>query len=179
MFNLALRALFPLTTFKNAPNPKFVQNLSQRLFLEFQSGVKNLSKIENGNFRTNFDTFLTNSYFARPQKTFVGFFLRVCLGIGEFFSGLRFSRNEARKLLKKFGENSEQNSGQNSGRKFEKFGELSFCDFSDLTNSSPPDWNPPKTIAGTNFGQIWGSGVFECCKGKKGSQISLENFNLA
>ena len=27
-----------------------------------------------------------------------------------------------------------------------------------LTNSSPPAWNPPKTIAGTNFGQIWGSG---------------------
>ena len=52
-----------------------------------------------------------------------------------FFSSLRFPRNEARKLLKKFGENSEQNSGQNSGRKFEKFGELSFCDFSDLTFS--------------------------------------------
>ena len=33
----------------------------------------------------------------------------------------------------KFGENSEQNSGQNSGRKFEKFGELSVCNFSDLT----------------------------------------------
>ena len=49
---------------------------------------------------------------------------------GEFFSGLRFPRNEARKLLKKFGENSERNSGQN----FEKFGELSFCDFSDLNN---------------------------------------------
>ena len=28
-----LRTLFPLTAFKNAPNPKFVQNLSQRLFL--------------------------------------------------------------------------------------------------------------------------------------------------
>ena len=54
---------------------------------------------------------------------------------GEFFSALRFPQNEARKLLKKFGENSEQNSGQNSGRKFEKFGELSFCDFSDLKTS--------------------------------------------
>ena len=49
------------------------------------------------------------------------------------FSGLRFPRNEAWKLLKNFGENSERNSGQNSGQKFEKFGELSFCDFSDLT----------------------------------------------
>ena len=49
------------------------------------------------------------------------------------FSGLRFPRNEARKLLKIFGENSERNSGQNSGQKFEKFGELSDCDFPDLT----------------------------------------------
>ena len=46
------------------------------------------------------------------------------------FSGLRFPRNEARKILKKIGENSERNSGQNPGQKFEKFGELSFCDFS-------------------------------------------------
>ena len=51
---------------------------------------------------------------------------------GGFFSGLRFPRNEARKLLERFGENSGQNSGQNSGRKFEKSGELSFCNFSDL-----------------------------------------------
>ena len=51
-----------------------------------------------------------------------------------FFSGLRLPRNEARKVLEKFGENSEQNSGQNSGRKFEKFGKLSFCDFPDLKN---------------------------------------------
>ena len=51
---------------------------------------------------------------------------------GELFSGLRLPRNEARKVLEKFGENSEQNSGQNSGQKFEKFGELSFCKFSDL-----------------------------------------------
>ena len=44
------------------------------------------------------------------------------------FSGVRFPRNEARKLLKIFEEYSEQNSGQNSGR---KFGELSFRNFSD------------------------------------------------
>ena len=49
------------------------------------------------------------------------------------FSGLRLPRNEARKVLEKFRENSEQNSGQNSGRKFEKFGKLSFCNFSGLT----------------------------------------------
>ena len=46
------------------------------------------------------------------------------------FSGLCFPRNEARKILEKFGEDSEQNSGQNPGQKFEKFGELSFCNFS-------------------------------------------------
>ena len=54
---------------------------------------------------------------------------------GDFWwtvSGLRFPRNEARKLLKNFGENSEQNSGHNSGRKFEKSGELSFCNLSDV-----------------------------------------------
>ena len=38
---------------------------------------------------------------------------------------------------KKFGENSEQYSGQNSGRKFEKFGELLFCNFSDLRCHNP------------------------------------------
>ena len=55
-----------------------------------------------------------------------------------FFLGLRFPRNEARKLLKKCGETSEQNSGQHSGRNFEnKIGELSFCNFSDLTLQSP------------------------------------------
>ena len=48
------------------------------------------------------------------------------------FSGLRLPRNEARKVLEKFGENSEQNSGQNSGWKFAKFGKFSFCNFSDL-----------------------------------------------
>ena len=59
------------------------------------------------------------------------------------FSGLRFLENKARKLLKKFGENSEQNSGGNSGQKFEKFGELSFCHFSDLKLSVP--YHPGRT----------------------------------
>ena len=44
-----------------------------------------------------------------------------------------FPTKRSTKSLEKFGENSEQNSGQNSGRKFEKFGKLSFCSFSDLT----------------------------------------------
>ena len=54
------------------------------------------------------------------------------------FPGLRLPRNEAQKLLKKFGENSEQNSGQNSGWKFPNFGKLSFCNFSDLTFQEIP-----------------------------------------
>ena len=53
---------------------------------------------------------------------------------GELFSGLRFPRIEARKVLKKFGENSEQNSGG-------KFEELSICDFSDLTLFGHPPFS--------------------------------------
>ena len=46
--NRCLRTPFPLTAFKNAPNRKFVQNLSRGCFWGFQSGglefVKILSK---------------------------------------------------------------------------------------------------------------------------------------
>ena len=55
---------------------------------------------------------------------------------GEFFLVSVSPRNKARKLLKKFGENSEQNSGQNSGQNFKKFGENSFCTSFDLKNGS-------------------------------------------
>ena len=77
------------------------------------------------------------------------FALKNCGDFWWIFSGLRLPQNEARQLLKKFGENSEQNSGQNSGRKIEKFGELSFCNFSDLTKkdkkgrTSPDRETPP------------------------------------
>ena len=59
---VGLRTLFPLTAFKNARNPKFVQNLSQRLFWGVPvTGTeiwKNFSQnSKNGNFRTNFDKF--------------------------------------------------------------------------------------------------------------------------
>ena len=71
------------------------------------------------------------------QKTFVDFLFEFawefCIenwrGFLVKFSGLCLPRKEARKLLKRFGENSEQNSGRN----FEKFGKLSFCNSSDLT----------------------------------------------
>ena len=77
-------------------------------------------------------------YFACSPEEFCEYFFCFCLGIlhwkngGDFwwiFSGLRLPRNEARKVLEKFGENWEQN----SGRKLEKFGKLSFCNFSGLT----------------------------------------------
>ena len=45
-----------------------------------------------------------------------------------------FPAKRSTKTPQKFGENPERNSGQNPGQKFEKFGELSFCDFSDLTH---------------------------------------------
>ena len=44
-----------------------------------------------------------------------------------------------------------------------------------LTTYSPPDWNPQKTIVGTNFGQIWGSGRFRMLEGEKGLAISMQH----
>ena len=101
---LLLRTLFPLTAFKNAPSPKFVQNLSWRLFFGVpirgtqicQKFVENLKSV---NFRTNFHI-------------------------------------------------------------FDKF----------LTNLGPPDWNPEKQSSGQILDKFGVRGVFECCKGKKGSQ---------
>ena len=99
------------------------------------------------NARSDITTKLSQSQFCNVtlpalQKTFVDLFFEFawefCIEnwrgfLGEFFAGLRFPRNEARKLQKKKnGGNSEQNSGQNSGWKFEKSGELSFCVFSAL-----------------------------------------------
>ena len=73
---------------------------------------------------------IENCFVASPGTTCECFFFwawefciekwRGFLVIFLFFSGLRFPRNEARKLLTFFGENSEQNSGQNPGQKFEK-----------------------------------------------------------
>ena len=100
---LALRALFPLTAFKNAPNPKFVPAI---VFL-FQSGglefVKNLCKKKKKTviFRTNFFKF--------------------------------------------------------------------------LTNSSPPDWNTKKQLPGQILDKFGVWGVFESCKGEKGSQLWQHN----
>ena len=50
------------------------------------------------------------------------------------------STKSPRKIRGKFG----ANSGQNSGRKFEKFGKLSFCDFSDLKLCGPFGLETPR-----------------------------------
>ena len=39
-----------------------------------------------------------------------------------------------------------------------------------LTNLGPPDWNPEKQSSGQILDKFGVRGVFECCKGKKGSQ---------
>ena len=65
---LICKPFFPLQHSKNAPNPKFVQNLSRRLSFWVpirgtQICQKIFKKLKNGNFRTNFqifDKFLTN-----------------------------------------------------------------------------------------------------------------------
>ena len=72
---LGLRTLFPLTAFKNAPKPQFVQNFSQRLFWGFQTGglkfVKICPKIT---IFSTFDQFLTNfsPHDWNPQKQSLG-----------------------------------------------------------------------------------------------------------
>ena len=43
---------------------------------------------------------------------------------GEFFSGLRLPRNEARKVLKNFGKIRSKIRGKNSGRKIRKIREI-------------------------------------------------------
>ena len=98
---VGLRTLFSLTAFKNAPNPKFVQNLSRRLF------------------------------FGVPIR--------------------------GSQICQKFVENL---SGNCCFQIFDKF----------LTNLGPPDWNPEKQSSGQILDKFGVRGVFECCKGKKGSQ---------
>ena len=99
-----MRTLFPLTAFKNAPNPKFVKNLSRRLF--FGVPIRGTQICQK---------FVEN--------------LKICPEIVVF-------------------------------QIFDKF----------LTNLGPPDWNPEKQSSGQIFDKFGVRGIFECCKGKKGSQ---------
>ena len=83
-----------------------------------------------------------NDYFACSPENVVNLFFRVCLGIlhwkmagifGENFLVSVFPRNGARKSSKNSGK-IRRKIGVKPGQKFEKFGKLSFCKFSDLTN---------------------------------------------
>ena len=83
-----------------------------------------------------------NFYFASSPENFVNIFFvfawEFCIekwrGFLVNFFWSPFPTKRSTKTPQKFGENSERNSGRNPGQKFEKFGELSFCDFSDLNN---------------------------------------------
>ena len=90
----------PLQPSKNARNPKFVQNLSRRLFW----GVP-----------------------VRGTE-----FGKICQNLSENY-------------------------------RFSNFGQI-------FPNFSPPDWNPPKQSPGQILDKFGVSGVFEGCKGEKGSQ---------
>ena len=83
------------------------------------------------------------------QRTIVDFFFEFAWGFGiEKWRGFLvkflwspFPRKQSTKSPRIFGENSEHSSEQNSGRKFEKFGNFSFCTFSD-----PIKWVPPGNL---------------------------------
>ena len=75
-FGLCSQTLLPLTAFKNAPNPKFVQYLSQRLSLRFPvrttGTCQKFVKIVRKFLFSNFDNFWTNSPDWNPQKHSLG-----------------------------------------------------------------------------------------------------------
>ena len=67
-----------------------------------------------------------------------------------------------------------QKSVQNFLKNLSRNSRFFVCIFSSFGQSFDKFGSPlighPKTIFETNFGQIWGSGHFECCKGPEGSQ---------
>ena len=93
---LDLRTLFPLTAFKNARNPKFVQICPSDFFRGFQSGGLKFGKIcqnlKNGNFRT----VLTKSskfqspWLEPPKKRWKKFWTN--LGFRAFLNAVRGKR---------------------------------------------------------------------------------------
>ena len=93
--------------------------------------------------RRPLDLKFPKTYFASSPETFCEYFFvfawEFCIEkwrgflVNLFWSP--FPTKRSMKTPQKIGENSDRNSGQNPGQKFEKFGELSFCDFSDLTES--------------------------------------------
>ena len=96
---LHLEALFPLTAFKNAPNPKLVSNLSQQLFLRFPvRGDWNLAKIcqtlsENSFFLEFWHIFDTcQSPWQEPWKTIAWDKFWTNLGFRAFLNAVRGKR---------------------------------------------------------------------------------------
>ena len=70
---------------------------------------------------------------------------------GEFFFWSPFPGKQGTKILKKLVENSEENSGETPRQEFEKFGELLFCNCSDLRKSSWRDFSEVRGRSGANF----------------------------
>ena len=65
------------------------------------------------------------------------FALKSCGNFGEFFFWSPFPTKRSTTTLQKIRGKFRANSGQNSERKFEKFGELSSCNFSDCDSPDP------------------------------------------
>ena len=63
-------------------------------------------------------------------------------------------------ICKKFVENLKNGNFRTNFQIFDTF----------LTNLGPPDWSPEKQSSGQILDKFGFRGVFECCKGKKGSQ---------
>ena len=98
-----LRNLFPLTAFKNAPNPKFVQNLSQRLFLGVPVRGSKICKrivkicLKTGIFRQNFDNFF--QIFAPLTGTPKNNRFWTNLGFGAFLNAVRGEKGFATTMV--------------------------------------------------------------------------------
>ena len=105
-------------------------------------------------------------YFARSPENFCGdFFFEFAWGFciekwRGFLVNLFWSPSPTKRSTKTPLNNSEQNSGQNSGQKFKKFGELSFCNFSDLSYLGlTKGWFPQGWFGGCSPGTKTGTRV--------------------
>ena len=156
-----LRTLFPLTAFKNTPNPKFVQNLSQRLFFVWDKWIMPRCDA------------IPQRYLDDPQRWALSSIddARAPLEIPPLgrvrWEHLLLDR-EPRKCAKNLS-------------KICKFVRtLSFFQFFDkfLTDLTP-DWNPEKRSSGQILDKFGARGIFESCKGKKGLSDPTERLPLS
>ena len=182
MFQI-LRTLFPLTTFKNATIPKFVQHFSRWLLLGgFQSGglkfVENLSKFANRWFPDKFWQIPVPRTGTRKNNhrdkfwTNLGFGLRSRLPCTDPKSGLwpEYEKN-GRKM--DFGP-----AGKKKGKKWPKNGRIGRKNGSKMAIFPFLPIFPPFSRSGRrpDLGSVQGNRdrkvrvVFERCKGMKGAQ---------